>query len=254
MHAAERTRDRCGRFADAIRLWLSAVSDLTWGMQMKSMAAVLSLFAGIACCNAMAVTLGQSDTFQDGSTEGWATGTGSSTPPVNVAANGPGGATDKYLLLTASGVFGPGGRLVAFSGPGWDGDYVAAGITGIRMQVNNLGSTDLSLRLLFNSTSATSAFSTDAISVLAGSGWTTIRFSVNPGALTGPADVMSGVADWRLYHSVAAGPPPTGAFIAASLGVDNVTAVPEPAAWLTLVAGLAMLAFVARPRAAFAPA
>ncbi len=204
----------------------------------------------------MAVTLGQSDTFQDGSTEGWATGTGSSTPPVNVAANGPGGATDKYLLLTASGVFGPGGRLVAFTGPGWDGDYVAAGITGIRMQVNNLGSTDLSLRLLFNSTSATSAFTTDAISVVAGSGWTTIRFTVTPGALTvspgvftSTADVMSHVAEWRLYHSVAAGPPPAGAFIAASLGVDNVTAVPEPAEWLSLLAGLALLAFVARPRA-----
>lgn len=218
---------------------------------MKSIVAVLSLAAGIACCNALAITNGQSDTFQDGSTEGWATGTGSSTPPVNVAANGPGGATDKYLLLTASGAFGPGGRLVAFSGPGWDGDYVAAGITGIRMQVNNLGSTDLSLRLLFNSTSASSAFTTDAISVLAGSGWTTIRFSVTPGALTGATDVMSHVADWRLYHSVAAGPPPAGAFIAASLGIDNVTAVPEPAEWLTLIAGLALLVSVARPRGVF---
>ena len=80
-----------------------------------------------------------------------------------------------------------------------------------------------------------------------------VRFSVTPGAVTGAADVMSHVADWRLYHSVAAGPPPAGDFIAASLGVDNVTAVPEPAEWLTLIAGLAMLAFVARPRGAFAP-
>jgi hypothetical protein len=215
---------------------------------MKHVVAVLSIFLGLASGSARAtVTPGLTDTFQDGSTDGWATGSASPVAPVNVGSGGPGGAGDRYLSISATGGAGPGSRLVAFSGPQWGGDYVAAGVTGIRMQVNNLGNTDLSLRLYFEGTSFNTAFSADAVLVHAHSGWIPILFSTQSGALAGGAGVLSDVAQFRLYHSVFAGAPSGGAPIAATLGIDNVSAiaatVPEPSAWLAMLAGLWVLAW-----------
>lgn len=206
---------------------------------MQWMAAVVLATSG---ASASALAPGMVDTFEDGSTNGWASGFNNPNPPVNVANGGPSGGGDRYLLLTASGS-GSGGRLVAFSGPQWAGNYVGAGVTAIGMDVNNLGATDLALRLAFDGGIALSA---NAIHVFAGSGWTHISFSTDPGALTGSVAALSGVTQFRLYHNPSPdffGPP-----IAAQLGIDNITAVPEPAAVWLMLSGLAAVGTLVRRR------
>ncbi|MDH3459921.1 MAG: PEP-CTERM sorting domain-containing protein, partial [Burkholderiaceae bacterium] len=122
---------------------------------------------------------------------------------------------------------------------------INAGVTGIRMDVNNLGATDLHLRLsFFDPVGADTAYSSNAVVVSPGSGWEQILFPIDPTALTGSANAaatLSNVAQVRLYHSPGGGPAPNGPDVAAQLGLDNVTAVPEPQTGLMLAAGLATL-------------
>lgn len=88
---------------------------------------------------------------------------------------------DNYLLLTAVGGNGPGNRLTVINASQWAGDYLAAGITGIWMDVINLGNSDLALRLLLEDPlggpPTNVAFSSDPIAVPTGSGWKPVKFS-----------------------------------------------------------------------------
>jgi hypothetical protein len=141
--------------------------------------------------SASAVSIGMTDTFEDLTTMNWITaalGSPNPAPPTNVSG-GPGGAGDHYLQLTALGGQGPGSRLSAINGDQWTGDYLAAGIMSISFDVNNLGPSDVYLRLAFEDfpgpppSPPNVAFSTTAILVPAGSGWTSIAFPIRPACL-----------------------------------------------------------------------
>lgn len=211
------------------------------------LAAALTLAQGAA-----AVTLGQIDDFEDGTTQGWVVGSGGMgthpAPPTVVATGGPGGADDSYLLLTAIGGFGAGGRFAVINASQWSGDYTNSGISGIAMQVNNVGLTDLSLRLLFEDPMggppSNAAISSDAIVVPSGSGWVSILFPIAPDALTavfGSVSAALGNATAvRLFHGADAIFP--GEPIVAQLGVDDIRAVPEPGTALLSTFGIAALA------------
>lgn len=208
-------------------------------------ALALTLFCCTLAGPAAAVAPGTSDTFEDGSTEGWSTGDPSPNPPLNVGSGGPAGADDNYLLLTASGINGPGGKLVAWPGADFHGDYPGSGVTALAMDLNNLGPTTLSLRLYLDGPLGTTAVSTNAIVLEPGSGWTSVAFAMTASAFDGSAALVLGnVSQLRLYHGVVAAYP--GQNIVASLGVDNVTAVPEPGLAGMLAVGLAALAVVRR--------
>jgi hypothetical protein len=214
-------------------------------MRTLRVAALSLALAGLTALPAAAVTVGTQDTFEDGTTSGWRIGPASALlQPVNVPDGGPAGAGDAYLTFTSTGVDGPGGRLVGIAGDQWFGDYIAAGVTAIAMDVINLGSTDVDLRLYFAGSSGTGT-SVDGITVASGSGWRRVAFSTLPGAITVapgvPAlDVLSNVSELRLFHSAGTSFP--GPNIAAQIGIDNVTAVPEPATWGMLGLGLAVIA------------
>lgn len=198
---------------------------------------------------ARAVTLGQADTFESGTTEGWVInllGIGNPPPaalPQNIADGGPAGSGDNFLRLTAVGGGGAGSRLSVINAAAWGGDYLAAGVTGIRMDLRNPGASDLHLRLVVENPAggppADLAVSTDAIHLAAGGGWTSVRFATTPAALTaqfGSVDAALATATViRLFHSDGATFP--GPALAAMLDVDNVTAVPEPATWALWIAG-----------------
>src|SRR5882724_11404135 len=109
-------------------------------------------FAGIAALlvamplTSHAVTFGQIDDFQDGTAQNWQTGVG----PVGVATDGgPAGIGDHYLRAVSSGGFGSDGKMVVFNSAQWQGDYTDAGITGITVNLNNLSSQPLSIRIVF---------------------------------------------------------------------------------------------------------
>ena len=217
------------------------------------------LVAAVACAvltlpalPAPAVVPGQVDTFEDGTTSNWRAG-GFGThpsPPAYRATGGPAGQDDGYLLVTALGGAGAGSRLSAINAQQWTGDFLAAGVQAVRMDVNNFGPDNLSLRLLFADPTVAPpnnvALSTTAVNVPAGSGWTTVTFPITPAdltATTGTAAVaLANAPEMRIFHNPApefpgpgAGPPP----VTAELAIDNITAVvPEPSALALLALGV----------------
>ena len=200
---------------------------------------------------------GQIDDFQDGTTMGWAVaalGSPTPAPPINVGSGGPAGVGDAYLQLTSIGGTGPGSRLAAFNGAQWAGDYLAAGIGAIAMDVQNFSAADLFLRLAFEDPvggpPADVAFSTVPIVLPASSGWMHVVFPIGLTDLSaglGSVDTaLSNTTLLRLYHSdVPTFPNPVFPIpaIVAELGADNIEAlaapVPEPATWLLLFGGVA---------------
>jgi hypothetical protein len=226
---------------------------------------LLSLFVVVAFLQsqAFASPILLLDDFEDGTTENWFAGGGPlgavpPVPPTNISTGGPGGLDDNFLTLTSSGGTGPGSRLVGMNATQWATNYLLSGITEIEMDLNNLGGSDLFLRLLFEDPipgpPVNVATSADAVFLPAGSGWTHVIFPILPAdlvAIQGTVDgALMNTTILRLFHSPLAefpGPPVT-----AQLGIDNISAeaalvpVPEPASLLLFGTGLA--AFVVRQR------
>lgn len=202
---------------------------------------------------AFSLVLGQIDTFEDGTTQNWVVGllgAPSPAPPVNISSGGPAGIDDNFLQLSAIGGGGPGSKLTVINISQWSGDFIAAGVGAIRMNVNNTGTTDLSLRLLFDDASggppSNLAFSTNAIFVPAGSGWTTIVFPIQPADLSAGigsvATALMNASELRLFHSPSAMFP--GPAVIATLGVDNIQALGSAATAAVPVMSLATLALL----------
>lgn len=216
---------------------------------LTPLAAALATAATLSATPAHAVLLGQSDSFESGTTLNWRVGSPHPLPPSVTATGGPTGAGDAYLLLQADGGGGPASRLAVQNTDQWSGNYLAAGITGISMDVFNFGPSSVSLRLLFDGDDGTSqarAWSAVPLVVPAGSGWQRLVFPILPSDLRAAAGgnvnlALSSAYSLRLYHGVNASFP--GGAIVATLGVDNITAVPEPSAAVLLGLGLAGLAW-----------
>lgn len=188
------------------------------------------------------------DTF-DTDTMNWFVPGPSPNPPAHVATGGPAGAGDGYLSLTANGSNDAGGRLAALNATQWTGDFRAAGINAIEMDVFNFGPDDLTLRLLFEDFDGPGppvnlALTLDDIFVPANSGWTKIVFdlsSSNLSALIGSVEgALSNVDVLRIFHNPDPAFPGPGIgipIVTTVLGVDNIAAIPEPATGVLLLLG-----------------
>lgn len=219
------------------------------------------LILGLAS-SAVAIPIGVDD-FQDGTTMGWGVPGLSPIPPVNVTTGGPGGGGDAYLQLQAiAGVGGAGSRLSVLNETQWTGDFRAAGITAISMDVNNFGPEDLVLRLLFEDFDAPGppanlAMTVADVVVPSGSGWMSVVFDLSaanlvPGIFGTVEGALTDVGVMRIFHNPVAAFPGPGVGIptvTATLGVDNIAAsVPEPATSALLIGGLAAALMRARRR------
>jgi hypothetical protein len=225
-------------------------------MKRSMLWAGAALTAMLMCSDLMyAVTIGQVDNFEDGTTRNWVInllGMGSPplfTFPTNVPTGGPAGAGDNFLLLTSTGSAGAGGRLVGVQYQHqWTGNYLSAGITAIAMDVKNFGQTDLYLRLLFadpmDAPPENEAVSTIPVFLPVGSGWRSVLFPIGTSFLTADAgtaaNALTNATEFRIFSAADLGPPSR---VAASLGVDNISAtvIPEPATWTLFGAALASL-------------
>lgn len=219
-------------------------------------------FAGLLLLStniAFGVTIGQTDTFEDGISS-WFAGGGPfgqvpPVPPAVIPDGGPRGSGDAYLQVTSSGqTDAPGSRLVAMNGTQWAGNYLTAGVGAIQMDMINLGQTDLVMRLYFEDPipgpPMNEAVTTFAFELAAGSGWQRAVFPVGPSdftVLAGSATAaLSNTTILRLMHNPDATFPPPA--LAATVGIDNVAAVPEPAViWMT-ASGIAALLLARRFR------
>jgi hypothetical protein len=170
-----------------------------------------------------AQTLGQTDTFQDGTLNFWSSGTNNPSPPFNIPAGGSAGISDKYMHAASTGGSGAGSKLVLQNSNQWTGNFIAAGIGNILMSLKNEGSSALQMRIAILSASG-SCSSVNAVLVPVSSGWITVNFPISASALIGGTvnTILTSVTEIRLLHE---GTPGTkGDPIAAQLGVDNITA------------------------------
>lgn len=216
---------------------------------LVSMATLLAFFTMANVANAIPIT---AQTFEDGTTMGWFVPGPSPNPPTNVDTGGPAGPGDSYLQVQAVGGNVPGGRLAVLN-ESIGGDYLGAGIKAIRMDVNNLGPDDLVLRLLFENfpdgppgpPPTDIALTLANIVVPAGSGWQRVVFDLSPANLAAGvfgtvAGALGDVDIIRIFHNPAPAFPGPGVGIppvVATLGVDNIRAVPEPLTGVLLVIG-----------------
>jgi len=229
---------------------------------------VFSMLCLLLSGTAQAVSLGQIDTFDDGTLQGWQQGLPQSTADHmrNVSSGGPAGLNDNYLEVTSDSTLQFGGsRLTFFNREQWTGDYTTAGITAIAMDVKNFCPCEaLNLRLGIN---ASVADPTNATRILGGtfttaasfsldssSGWTRVVFSLRPedlvavdsarGNYVTGNDVMvtlANVNELRLLNNDPLDPDWNGLPITSRLGVDNIQAVPLPPALALFASGLVVL-------------
>jgi len=180
--------------------------------------------------SAHAQTLGQTDTFQDGTLNSWSTGVRNPSPLTNVSTGGPQGSNDRYMRAISSGSGTAGSKLVLFNSTQWTGNYISAGIRNIHMFLKNEGTSALQMRIAILSASGNCS-SVNPVSVPIGSGWIAVNFPISASADTvltgGPVNtILTNVTQIKLLHESAPGT--TGDVIAAQLGIDNITATATP--------------------------
>ena len=189
-----------------------------------------------------AVTLNQLENFSG--IHEWSSGDPNPNPPVIVAGSGPLGTGDNALRVTSNGGNSAGSRLIVFNETVWTGDYTAAGIFSLGVDLRNNGTTTLSMRLAFNGPGGW--FVTAVAPVTAFSGWTSQVFDIRPAALVAagggdPAATLAAVSELRILHSAAVDF--RGAKVSSSFLVDNVRAIPEPSTVMVLCLASGFLRF-----------
>jgi hypothetical protein len=202
---------------------------------------------------ANAVSFGALDDFEAGTTAGW----GGGAPTSNVADAGPAGVGDNALRIAATG-----GRVAIVNTAQWTGDYIAAGVTKLLMDVRNDNAFTLQMRLglakgaVGPGGAGDTYVSASAAAVPSDGLWHRIAISLSAADLvphaanTNPAPdgaaALASVSHFRILHN------PVADFLGgvgpATFHLDNIRAVPEPATLALAACATVILAIRRRSR------
>ena len=213
------------------------IGKLTW--------VALSAIVGIAIISRdahAAIASGQIDRFDDGTTQSWTFG---HNFPTLETGGGPGGAADNYIQMSA-GTGGLAINLIIFNDNQWTGNYTAAGVTQIDMDLLNPSAVPLTMRVALKTATGPSPgwCSTTGFALPADNTWHHASFLLDTADMTpinSPpplATLLTNVGDLRILD--ASSPTITGDPVTAAFGVDNIQAVPEPAGALIVLGALAL--------------
>lgn len=205
----------------------------TWKKRLGTLLLVAGLLHPAA---GFALTLGQVDTFQDGTVQNWDAGLGGVEPlypPEIIPGGGPDGVNDVFMQTESVEGHLPGSKLSVFNMAQWAGNYLAAGVNTITMSLKNSGPNGIYARVVVADERVGGlppknlVVSTQPLFLPSRGDWVSAVFSLRPGDFTAvrgnAATALTNARELRIIHNdEATFPPPT---ITARLGVDNIKAV-----------------------------
>jgi hypothetical protein len=219
--------------AAVVRLVQPGAASVPAGRILHLLVAAASFALPLPC--AAQITVGHVDDFQDGTTQGWLGATVEA-----IADAGPNGAGDTALRASATGApLGPNGKLIVYNngnGDPWTGNWAAAGVVQIALDVRNPNAFPLTMRLAiagpdgFFGGGGGDTHSTDGISVAGDNAWHSITFGVLADNFT-PLDLMypdvaaalAHVTHFRVLHH------PEHSFVGEAIDadfiIDNIRAI-----------------------------
>ncbi len=206
---------------------MNSINKLQTSIQRLSFTIALSILLQHGITQ---ITSGHVDDFQDLSLSGWTEGAVSPNPPMVISSGGPAGDDDAYVRNVSSGAVGAaGGKWVMFNqSSNWTGNYLAAGVGEITMQVRNSGKQNVHLRLAFSGPGGTIS-SMAMFTILPDTIWQTIQFTIDPQIFVplmgggNTTTTFSAVNEFRILSNPM--PANAGEDIAATVDIDNIHAI-----------------------------
>lgn len=211
--------------------------------RIRSLLPACVLAAAAFTPGASAIVVGTVDDFQGVPPGAQPTFSWNGASPEIVAANGPAGASDKFLRFTSTGT-GTSGSHLAIKNDDlrWVGDFQGAGVTAIRADLRNFSSQALSMRIVLFGLGARFTSSLP-VSIAPNQGWTSVTFPLSLSDVKlvygnqSYQTVITNCNQIMIRHDV--DPASSGGTaIAASLGIDNIRAIPAPGAGAVIGAGV----------------
>jgi hypothetical protein len=189
---------------------------------MKQLQILGTIAASLMAVSANAITIGTTDTFEDGTEMGWSGG----NFPVNVS----GGQASSKALEFASG----GGKLAAYNtDTRWTGDYIAAGVFGIKGYFQNRSTVPMEIRLVMFNGRFERWTSSGPLEMGVSNAWIEHTFEIAESQLTrvaGSAGYAASLAniDRVMFRHDPGSPDSGGTPVDGALRIDNIEAIGAP--------------------------
>jgi hypothetical protein len=189
---------------------------------MKQLQILGIIAASLIASTADAITIGTTDTFEDGTDMGW---TGGSSP-VNVSG---GQASSKALEFSSTG-----GKLAAYNtDTRWAGDYIAAGVFGIKGYFQNQSTIPMEIRLVMFNGRFERWTSSGPLEMGVSSMWVEHTFEISESEMTrvlGSTAYATSFAniDRVMFRYDPGAPDSGGTNVTGGIRMDNVEAIGAP--------------------------